>query len=259
MQDAPEGELYNPRHGTVADIGSASQPAGTKGVGQGQGPALMQDMLAKYNPGVEGQEFTIGGAAKFIPAGSDIVFECHYNTTGKPETDRSSVGIVLAGGPPEQRYVTTTGVNSAVFTIPAHDPHAEVKAESTLLKDVSLVWIQPHMHLRAADYTLQAVYPSGESEILLKVPNYNFGWQVGYELAKPKLLPKGTRLESITHYDNSPNNPWNPNPNIDVHYGPQSWDEMAATFLGYIIDVKADSGRVFLGPQKNGRVQSTIE
>jgi hypothetical protein len=249
LKDAPEGELYNPRRGTVADFSGMRAAQGRGGAAAGpQSPSLQQDMLAKYNPGVEGQEFAIGGAAKFIPAGSDIVFECHYNATGKPETDRSSVGIVLASGPPEQRYVTTTGVNNASFVIPPQDPHYEVKAQATVQQDVKLVWLQPHMHLRAADYEIQAVYPSGESEILLKVPTYSFAWQIGYEFAKPVLLPKGTRLETITHYDNSPNNPFNPDPNKAVSYGPQSWDEMDLTFVGYIVDVKADRGRVFLGP-----------
>ena len=247
LKDAPEGELYNPRRGTVADFAARRQ--GGRG---GQDITLQQDMLAKYNPGVEGQEFTVGNAAKFIPAGSDIVFECHYNATGKPETDRSSVGIVLAEGPPEQRYVTTTGVNTTSFAIPPQDPHYAVKAESTVQKDVKLVWLQPHMHMRAADYEITAVYPSGESEILLKVPTYSFAWQIGYEFAKPVLLPKGTRLETITHYDNSPNNPWNPDPNKVVRYGPQSWDEMDVTFLGYITDVDTDVGRVFTGPGRGG-------
>jgi hypothetical protein len=247
LKDAPEGELYNPRRGTVADF-AARRQAGRGG----QTTTLQQDMLAKYNPGVEGQEFSIGDAAKFIPAGSDIVFECHYNASGKPETDQSSVGIVLADHPPEQRYVTTTGVNNASFLIPPQDPHYAVKAEATVQKDVKLVWLQPHMHLRAADYEITAVYPSGESEILLKVPTYSFAWQIGYEFAKPVLLPKGTRLETITHYDNSPNNPWNPDPTKAVPYGPQSWDEMDVTFLGYITDVNTDIGRVFIGPGRGG-------
>ena len=251
LKDAPEGELYNPRRGTVADFAGGRAGAGQFGV---RGPTLQQDMLAKYNPGVEGQAFTIDGAAKFIPAGSDIVFECHYNATGKPEADRSSVGIVLATSPAERRFVTTTGVNNATFLIPPRDPHYEVKAESTLQKDVKLAWVQPHMHMRAADYEIKAVYPSGESQILLKVPTYSFAWQIGYEFAKPVLLPKGTRLETVTHYDNSPNNPWNPDPNKAVAYGPQSWDEMDVTFVGYIIDLKDDTGRVFLGPGRGGAV-----
>ena len=254
LKDAPEGEMYTPRRGTAADFAGgrgrgAGEPARSGAAGPdspGLGP--VQDMLAKYNPGVEGQTFAAGGAAKFIPAGSDIVFEVHYTTTGRPETDRSSVGITLADGPPQFRYVTTTGVNTTRIAIPAHDPHFEVKAESTVQREVKLVWLQPHMHYRAKEYELRAIYPTGEEQLLLKIPNYSFAWQIGYEFAQPVVLPKGTRLESKTWYDNSVNNKFNPNPEIEVRYGPQSWDEMAVTFLGYLVDAKANAGRVFLGP-----------
>src|SRR5439155_23159476 len=112
MQGAPEGELYKPARAQFAPADSMQQiPAG---------PRPVQDILAKYNPGVNAQEFTIGGAAKFIAAGSDIVFEIHYATTGKPETDRSRVGMVLASEPPKLRYITTTGLNNVGFVIPAH-------------------------------------------------------------------------------------------------------------------------------------------
>jgi len=87
----------------------------------------MQEILAKYNPGLNAQEFTLGGAAKFIAAGSDIVFEIHYTTSGRPETDRSKVGIVFAAGPPQQRYVTTTGINNNRFVIPG--PCIELRGE----------------------------------------------------------------------------------------------------------------------------------
>jgi hypothetical protein len=99
------------------------------------------------------------------------------------------------------------------------------------------------MHLRAKDYELRAFYPSGESELLLK-GKFDFNWQLGYEFAKPVVLPKGTRLESIAHFDNSENNPYNPNPGIDVKYGPQTTDEMAVSFMGFIIDVKADPNKL---------------
>ncbi len=168
--------------------------------------------------------------------------------TGK---DRSRVGIVFASAPPQQRYVTITGVNNAHFVIPAHAPNYEVKAEATVQYDTQLAWVQPHMHLRAKDYQLSAYYPSGESEILMK-GGFDFNWQLGYEFAKPIVLPKGTRSESIAHFDNSENNAYNPNPNIDVKYGPQTTDEMAVSFMGFIIDVKADPARLF---QRRGRVE----
>jgi mono/diheme cytochrome c family protein len=188
MKDAPEGEIYLPTRGQFSE-------ATTTLATSTEGPRPVLDILAKYNPGVNAQEFTLGGAAKFIAAGSDIVFELHYVTTGKPETDRSRVGMVLASAPPEKRYLTITGVNNNTFVIPAHAGHYEVKAQATVQAETWLAWVQPHMHLRAKDYELRALYPSGESEILLKGP-FDFNWQLGYEFAKPVMLPKGTRLET---------------------------------------------------------------
>jgi hypothetical protein len=246
MKDAPEGELYRPQRGGAGRGVAAAAAGATPGARPMFGEGVSQDMLAKFNPGVNAQEFTIGDAAKFIPAGSDIVFECHYVPSGKPETDRSRVGIVLASAPPEKRYLTVTGINSNTsFVIPAGNPNYEVKAGITIANDVQLVWIQPHMHMRAINYELKAIYPSGESEVVLRTPRYDFNWQLGYELAKPLFLPKGTRLETVAHYDNSPNNPYNPNPNVDVRYGPQSTDEMAASFLGIIFDAKMDPATIF--------------
>jgi len=246
MKDAPEGELFKPTRGSFGEAVTAD--AGGAEPGR---PQPVQDMLAKYNPGVNAQEFTVGGAAKFIPAGSDIVFECHYTTTGKPETDRSSVGIVLASEPPEERYVTVTGISNTKFVIPPRAAHHEVMGETIIQNPVQLVWVQPHMHLRAKDYELRALYPTGESEILLKVPVYDFNWQLGYEFAKPLPLPKGTRLESIAHYDNSANNPYNPNPDIEVRYGPQTTDEMNVSFMGFLIDRRADPAKLL--PHVGGR------
>ncbi|MGH9660110.1 MAG: thiol-disulfide isomerase, partial [Bryobacteraceae bacterium] len=201
LKDAPEGELYVSRRGPPPSA-----------------PGPSQEILAKYNPGVNAQDFTAGDAAKFIPAGSDVVFEIHYVTTGKPETDRSRVGIVFAADPPKLRHVTLTGINNTGFVIPARATNHEVIAESTLLNDARIAWVQPHMHYRGKDYELRAQYPSGETEILLKA-RFDFNWQLGYEFAKPILLPKGTRLEMTVHYDNSANNRFNPNPDIEVRYG----------------------------------------
>jgi hypothetical protein len=86
MQYAREGELYLP----------PSEPSFWRGQLRAVLPRHAQQILAKYNPGVMAQEFSLGGAAKFIPAGSDIVFETHYVTNGKPEKEQSRVGIVFA-------------------------------------------------------------------------------------------------------------------------------------------------------------------
>ena len=121
----------------------------------------------------------------------------------------------------------------------------EVDGETTIDAPARLVWVQPHMHYRGKDYELTVVYPTGEIVTVLKVPNYRFDWQVGYELAAPLDLPKGTKLKTVSHYDNSTANKFNPNPNINVRYGAQSWDEMNVSFVGIVVDPKADPTKVF--------------
>jgi len=246
MKDAPEGVMYRPPRGAQGVDGGAQQMTPLSATGYR--PA--QDILAKYNPGVEGQEFTTGNAAKFIAAGSDIVFESHYTATGKPETDRSSVGIVLADGPPRQRHLTTTAISERSFEIPAGAPYHEVRGETIVNDAAKLVWVQPHMHYRAKDYELTIVYPSGEEKTVLRVPNYRFDWQIGYELAEPLELPKGTKVKTVAHYDNSRANKFNPDPTVDVKYGAQSWDEMHVTFVGILIDAKTNPARTFGAPRR---------
>jgi hypothetical protein len=241
MKDAPEGELYDPPRG------SAGFDAAAPTVLSATGYRPVQDILAKYNPGVEGQAFATGSAAKFIAAGSDIVFEVHYTASGKPEKDRSSVGLVLADAPPQQRHLTTTAISASRFEIPAGDSNYAIKAETIVTENAKLVWVQPHMHYRGKDYELKVIYPSGEEVTVLRVPHYRFDWQVGYELAQPLDLPKGTTLRTVSHYDNSAANKFNPDPTKNIRFGAQSWDEMNVSFVGILIDVKANPARTFGG------------
>lgn len=238
LAKVPEGELYVPQRGEGGDR-SVPQPSAS-------GPLPVQDILAKYNPGVAGQNFTVGNAAKFIAAGSDIVFEIHYTTTGKPETDRSMVGIVLADGPPPVRHLTVTGTNNGNIDIAPGDPNYEIQGVATLAADAKLVWVQPHQHYRGRYFEMRVVYPNGETKTVLKVPNYRFDWQVGYELAEPLDLPKGTRLETLGRYDNSAANRFNPDPTARVRFGLQSNDEMHVAFMGVLVDAKADPTTLFV-------------
>ena len=106
------------------------------------------------------------------------------------------------------------------------------------------------MHLRGKDFTFKAVYPTGESETLLNVPKYNFSWQLGYVEAKALELPKGTRLECTAHHDNSANNPYNPNPNVPVKWGDQSWEEMMMGFIGVVFDANVPPASLIVRPQR---------
>jgi hypothetical protein len=241
MKNAPEGVMYIPPRGQPGETAIGQQAA----VASATGYKPVQDILAKYNPGVDGQEFTTGNAAKFVAAGSDIVFEVHYTASGKPETDRSSVGIVMADSPPQQRHLTVTAISERRFEIPAGDSNYEIRGEATVDEPMKLVWVQPHMHYRGKDYDLKVVYPTGEEVDVLRVPNYRFDWQVGYELAQPLELPKGAKLKTVSHYDNSTANKFNPDPTRNITYGPQSWDEMNVSFIGVVIDAKADPMKTF--------------
>jgi hypothetical protein len=129
--------------------------------------------------------------------------------------------------------------------IPPGDSNAEVVSEVTVGADnVRLAYAQPHMHLRGKDFELRAIYPSGESDTLFK-GRFDFDWQLGYTFAKPIGLPKGTRLIGISHFDNSPNNRFNPDPSEEVRWGPQNWDEMSNCFVGLLFDVGTNASTIF--------------
>ena len=123
------------------------------------------------------------------------------------------------------------------FVIPPNDGNYEVRAVSMLSQDTLLTSMTPHMHVRGKDMTYIVHYADGRSETLLSVPHYDFNWQITYELAEPMLLPKGTRLEVIAHYDNSPNNKFNPDPTKAVKWGDQTWEEMMIGFFGTVRDM----------------------
>jgi hypothetical protein len=224
------------------------------------------DIIAKFNPGLGAQSFDVdGGSAKFVPKGSDIVFEMHYTAAGKPATDRSKIGLVLAKAAPARRYFFSAGPTASNLVIPPGDGNAEVVSEVTVgLDDAKLVYAQPHMHLRGKDFELRLIYPTGETETVLK-GKFDFEWQMGYDFAKPIVVPKGTRVIAITHLDNSPNNPFNPDPAKEVRWGPQNWDEMSNIFLGLTFDLEDNPAKLFkrsgpslLPPGKSGPTVSAL-
>ena len=197
---------------------------------------LPSDFLVGYAPG-QPPEMYEPGQAKLIKAGSDIIFQIHYMTNGKPSTDRSRIGLVFAKEPPPKRVLTLSATNGK-FKIPAGDPNYRVDAEFELRTTVTLYGLHPHMHGRGKDFEYRIVYPSGETRTLLSVPHYRFAWQLWYNLSEPMVLPKGTKIECTAHFDNSPNNADNPDPTKDVVWGDQSWDEMMVGFFNLVFDAK---------------------
>jgi len=203
------------------------------------------DILGKFNPGLGSQEFTIDSAAKFVPKGSDLVFEMHYTASGVETEDVSQIALEVAKNPPERRYFFSTGPTAGNLVIASNDGNAEVVSEVTVgLDNAKLVYAQPHMHLRGKDMELRAIYPTGEMQILLN-SKWNFDWQLGYDFEKPIPLPKGTRLIAISHFDNSPNNPNNPDPAKEVRWGFQNWEEMSNCFVGLTINLNDNPDKLF--------------
>jgi mono/diheme cytochrome c family protein len=178
------------------------------------------------------------GIARLLRGNSDIVMQIHYTTNGTETKDRTTVGIIYAKQPPTKLAAGGMAIN-ARFLIPANDGNAEVKATATLSRDTTLTAMTPHMHVRGKDMTYIAHYPDGTSETLLSVPKWDFNWQITYMLATPKVLPKGTAIEVIAHYDNSANNKFNPDPSKDVRWGDQTWEEMMIGFFSTIAEPPA--------------------
>jgi hypothetical protein len=168
------------------------------------------------------------GYGKRLPAGATLVFQMHYTPNGKPRTDRSSVGLRFCKEKPEFEVVTSAVVNNH-FRIPPGAVDHEVRAESTLTEDTGLVALFPHMHTRGKDFRYVAHLPDGTSQELL-LAHYDFNWQESYVFADPLPLPAGTTLECIGHFDNSAENPNNPDPGAWVTWGEQTFEEM---FIGY--------------------------
>jgi len=176
------------------------------------------------------------GIARLLRANSEIILQIHYTTNGVEADDRTSVALIFAKEPPKKMLRGGMAVNLR-FEIPAGEPNYEVRAVQKFTEDTELTSMTPHMHSRGKDMTYIAHYPDGSSETLLSVPKYQFDWQLTYQLAQPKHLPKGTTLEVIAHFDNSRNNKWNPDPTAVVRWGDQTWEEMMIGFYGTIADV----------------------
>jgi peroxiredoxin len=180
------------------------------------------------------------GLAKRIPAGWRIVFVVHYTAVGSVQKDQTRLGLKFADPKGVKKEVATKLMYDLDLAIPPRAAHHQVSQTWQVNADVLLLSLFPHMHLRGKSFRYVATYPDGTEEVLLDVPRWDFNWQFRYVLAEPKRLPAGTRLTCTAVYDNSADNPANPNPDVTVRAGTQSWEEM---FNGYFDVCLADEDR----------------
>jgi hypothetical protein len=208
------------------------------------------NMVSVRNANVKDAEFITGyvpggdpmvvnpGQGFCIKRGSVLVLQIHYVTTGEVASDQTSVGLVFCKGKIDKE-IKHFQVNDQKFKIPPGDPHHRVVAQREFTHPATGIGMFSHMHLRGKDMVFRAKYPDGTSETLLAVPNYDFNWQMSYRWERDaKKFPKGTKIEVVSHFDNSPFNPYNPDPTKEVRNGQQTFQEMMYGFFFYTDDTQ---------------------
>ena len=210
------------------------------------------DVLLVYAPG-SSPDLWPDNMAKFIPAGSDLVFQMHYTANGHAAaSDQSSIGLIFSKHAPAQRVLTLQLTNDH-FVIPPGAPDYRVEARGTLPNDATLLSFFPHMHLRGKRFEYNLIHrelngdgkPFYEIEPLLRV-NYHFHWQMSYRLATPQLLAAGSELQAVAWYDNSKANPHNPDPDAEVRWGEQTYEEMMVGFFDVAVPAGVDKQHFFI-------------
>jgi len=185
-----------------------------------------------YVPG-EGPTTFAEGMGKYIPAGATLAFQIHYTTNGEAADDQTQIGFIWAKSKPPQEVVTYS-VHSQRIRIPPEAPDHPEEASFTLPTDAKILSFLPHMHVRGKAFKYVAVSPEGKEEVLLDVPRYDFNWQICYRLKEPKSVKKGTTIRAYARFDNSKNNPANPDPSKEVRWGQQTWEEMLVGYMDYV-------------------------
>ena len=262
----PEGMIPSGADQLARQMGFPSTAFDSPAVTAPSKPAR-QDMLAIYTPGST-LEMYGGDSAKLLKGGKNmyVVFNIHYETTGKPETDRSRIALWFMPRPPAHQLFRVNGAGETIIAngkelltdvpgskaegtdvvIPPIPPFAEnyeLTGITGYPEPVTIYQFQPHAHHRGKDFTYTVVYPDGREQTVLSVPKYDHRWQMAYALETPLKLPAGSKLVVTAHYDNSKMNMHNPAPEKAVYFlgMNQSWDEMFTPFIQYSIDHASSS------------------
>ena len=257
----PDGTKQNDREKGFAGGASGTPPARRAGSFQ---------QIVDYVPGrsaIPARSIDLGFR---IPAGKYINFGMHYQPTGKAETDQSKLGIWFNTNTDVQElYRESIGTPLANLSdrtefyrvegktelfdrrktrgrhednwppVPAHADNYTVVGATAITEPITLFGFTPHMHLRGKDMRWVLTLPDGREETLLNIPKYDFNWQTYYELTDPRMIPAGSTITTVAHYDNTPRNRYNPAPDKEVYWSEQSWDEMFLPYITYTIDSEA--------------------
>ena len=198
-----------------------------------------QGSVAGYAPG-NSYSLNPEGVGGLLKAGSRLNLQMHYTTSGKETVDATEIGIYFydEGEVPNERLSGGVG-NAFSINLPAQAKDHEMQLVTYVPEEADIYSLMPHMHFRGKRMAFTARYPDGSEELLLSVPAYSFNWQLAHELETPLRVPAGTQIVATGAFDNSSQNEFNPDPNIEVHWGEQSWEEM---FMGFYSWKNVDKG-----------------
>ena len=223
--------------------------------------------LLSYVPG-RGVERHRPGTGKRMAADKWIRWTMHYNPIGVEAKERTKLGIWFNTRPVTHEVLTRQAGNAfptdpfgtdiyivqgeevkpvrdpetgrvrrgAIPNIPPYTDDWKITGITPINEAITLYGLSPHMHLRGKSLRWVVTYPDGREETILDVPEFDFNWQIHYELAEPLYLPAGSKITGIGVYDNSLGNRWNPGPHLEVYWGQQSWDEMYQAFTEYTVE-----------------------
>lgn len=224
-------------------------PSSLDGKSVGIASAVMSggDYIGSYLPGHSAVVYPEGMAYK-LPKGSHLGIQVHYVSVGEEVVDELQFGVHFTEGRVDQ-VVRIVGTDYRAIEIPPNEPHYEVVDEIGLMYDMYALSSGAHMHLRGSAYTMEVVRPDGTEQLITDVPNYDFNWQSNYVLAEPVFMPKGSKLRVTSVWDNSADNPYNPDPSATVEYGPWTNDEMINSWSHVVLadeklGLKIENGRV---------------
>ncbi len=196
------------------------------------------------------------GMGRLLRPETEVTWQMHYHKEPGPGTgvyDNSQAAIVLYPKDAKISHVLRDeSLGRFDFVVPAGDPNYSIQTEHIFEEDSKIVSLLPHMHVRGKYAKYEAFYPDGSSKVLLEVPQYDFNWQTTYRFKEHEFAPKGTKLVLTTAWDNSANNPSNPDPTKNVTFGEPTTAEMSFGFMNYIKAVDQEDISAALSEQGDG-------
>jgi hypothetical protein len=207
-------------HHAIATFGAPSNTAGRTDIGE----SLFQPQLMTFVPGNDTYVYP-ENTGVFIPAGSSFYTQMHYTPYGRETRDQTRIGLYFSDKEPEHVLQHYAMVN-VDLEIPAGAAEHQEGAYYTFSRDSVIYALFPHAHYRgrASEFVLR--YPDGREERVLSVPDYDFNWQRYFRFKQPITAPAGTQVIHRTTYDNSSSNLSNPDADVVVRFGEQTWEEM---------------------------------